>query len=67
MPRSAPSFDLVQYLVKGGPRVRSQDPEIQVRRDVERAFYYIRPYVMVATEQGIERRQRRFPWDSSMR
>lgn len=41
------------------PGQRYQDPVIQERTDVERPFYYIRPYVPVITEQGLERKQQR--------
>jgi len=37
---------------------RYQDPKIQVRNDVARPFYWIRPYVPVVTESGIVRKQR---------
>ena len=58
-------FDLVRYLLDKGESeeamTRHQDPKIEVRRDVKRPFYFIRPYVPIATEQGIQRRQQRIP------
>jgi Phage integrase, N-terminal SAM-like domain len=40
---------------------RWQDPKIQVRSDVSRPFYFIRPFVPVATAEGIVRRQKSIP------
>ena len=37
---------------------RYQDPKIRMRKDVERPFYWIRPYVPVITENGLVRRQK---------
>ncbi len=40
---------------------RFQDPVIRVRADVERPFYWIRPYVPVFTSAGLERKQKSIP------
>ena len=40
------------------PNTRYQDPKIEVRKDVERPYYFIRPTVPVLTPRGIERKQR---------
>lgn len=41
------------------PGQRYQDPAVQVRTDVERPFYYIRPYVPTITPEGLVRRKKR--------
>jgi integrase len=41
------------------PGQRYQDPKIQERTDVERPFYYIRPYVPVITATGLVRKKKR--------
>lgn len=38
---------------------RYQDPAIEARKDVERPFYFIRPYVPVITAKGLVRKQKR--------
>jgi integrase len=53
--------DLVAYLLGGGGVTRHQDPKLQVRKDVPRPYFYIRPVVPVRTEAGIVRKQRRVP------
>ncbi len=40
---------------------RYQDPKIQTRTDVDRPFYFIRPYVPVITSDRIERKQKSIP------
>ncbi|MEN6603727.1 MAG: tyrosine-type recombinase/integrase [Bryobacteraceae bacterium] len=55
-------FDLVKYLLEDESEkamTRYQDPKVEVRRDVKRPFYFIRPYVPLVTEHGIQRRQRK--------
>jgi len=58
-------FDLVRYLLDEGERedamTRYQDPKIEIRRDVKRPFYYIRPYVRTCTEQGIKSVRKNIP------
>jgi integrase len=63
--RAGGVFDLVRYLLNEGESedamTRYQDPKIEIRSDVKRRFYFIRPYVPVATEQGIQRQQKKVP------
>jgi integrase len=43
------------------PGQRYQDPKIQIRADVKRPFYFIRPYVPRLTSTGIERKKQSIP------
>ncbi len=43
------------------PGQRHQDPKIQIRSDVSRPFYFIRPYVPIVTANGIDRRKKSIP------
>jgi hypothetical protein len=36
---------------------RYQDPKIEIRKDVKRPYYQIRPYVPVITENGVVKRR----------
>src|SRR5439155_3455178 len=49
-PRTAVPFNAVATL-----------PKIQIRTDVKRPFYFIRPYVPVFTVTGVERRKHSIP------
>jgi integrase len=40
---------------------RWQDPKIQIRSDVSRPFYFIRPFVPTVTPEGIVRKQKSIP------
>jgi hypothetical protein len=40
---------------------RWQDPKIEIRSDVKRPFYFIRPFVPVVTPDGIIRKQKSIP------
>jgi hypothetical protein len=40
------------------PGQRYQDPAIEVRKDVKRPYYQIRPYVRVITPEGLKRKQK---------
>jgi integrase len=53
-------FDLVDFLLRGGGvNQRHQNPALQKRVDVPRAYWYCRPVVPIKTETGIIRKQRR--------
>jgi integrase len=59
---AAPSLAIVRSILdrcedNTMPGQRYQDPPIEERRDVKRPFYYIRPYIPVVTEQGLERKR----------
>jgi integrase len=53
--------DLLAKLLGGVPVTRHQDPKIIKRTDCRRPFWFIRPYILVKTEQGVTRQQRRIP------
>src|ERR1051325_4412122 len=57
------SLDIIRAILgwseDGMARRRYQDPKIETRNDVKRAYYYIRPYVPIVTEAGILRKQRK--------
>jgi hypothetical protein len=64
LPSSSTSLDLIRSIldrceddVMAGQRY--QDPAVQERTDVERPFYYIRPYVPTITAQGLVRKKKR--------
>jgi integrase len=40
---------------------RWQDPKIQIRSDVSRPFYFIRPFVPIVTADGLVRKQKSIP------
>jgi integrase len=51
-----------QEVLDGGegdamPRQRYQDPKVETRTDVKRPFYFIRVFVPVFTDKGLERRR----------
>ena len=64
MASTSPSLDIIRSILDGGDDdvmagQRYQDPAVQERKDVERPFYYIRPYVPVITAKGLVRRKKR--------
>jgi integrase len=60
---TSPSLEIVRDIIlssteEGMPNQRYQDPSIQIRKDVSRPFYYIRPYVPVITDSGLKRERK---------
>ena len=63
-PAPANALDIIRSILDGGQEgefmsnQRWQDPKIQIRSDVSRPFYFIRPFVPTVTAEGIIRKQK---------